>query len=436
MSAGRLRAGARRGFGSRPRGPAVRRTVALAGALLGLAGCGSSHHPVGNTIEARSLTIYTSLPLQGASAPGAQAVLDGEQLALEQEGGRIGRYTIVLRALDDASPQRGGWDPGQTELNARHAAQDPSTIAYVGDFNSGASAVSIPILNRMGIPQVSPASTAVGLTSAGPGASPGEPDKYYPTGQRTFVRLMPDDAVEARVQLRLQRGLGCSSTYVLYDDDDFDGQDLAAAFQQQLPKGHRLAGVQAFEPHASDYRSLALAVAHTGADCVMISALPASRAVLLTKELAAALPRARLFATCLLRQPSYTRPARGGIPAALESRVLMTGPVAGLGTAAHAFATAYGARFGDPDPDAAYGYEAMRILLAAIRRSTDQGRAPVRRSQVLAALFGTRVHDSAVGPFVVTRRGSTTLSHYGVYRLTPAGPRLWYTADPGPLQGS
>ena len=49
----------------------------------------------------------------------------------------------------------------------------PTTIGYVGDLNSGASAISIPPLNRAGIPQVSPTSTAVGLTSSALGSFPG-----------------------------------------------------------------------------------------------------------------------------------------------------------------------------------------------------------------------------------------------------------------------
>ena len=88
----------------------------------------------------------------------------------------------MLKPLDDSTAQRGEWDPGQTTENARMAIRDSTTIGYLGEFNSGASAVSIPLLNRVGIAQVSPTNTAVGLTSAGAGASPGEPDKYYPTG--------------------------------------------------------------------------------------------------------------------------------------------------------------------------------------------------------------------------------------------------------------
>ena len=56
-------------------------------------------------------------------------------------------------------------DPEATQANAQKVAGDDSAVAYIGEFNSGASAVSIPILNEVPIAQISPANTAVGLTS-------------------------------------------------------------------------------------------------------------------------------------------------------------------------------------------------------------------------------------------------------------------------------
>ena len=35
-------------------------------------------------------------------------------------------------------------------------------MAYIGEFNSGASKISIPILNRAGIPQISPRTPTTG----------------------------------------------------------------------------------------------------------------------------------------------------------------------------------------------------------------------------------------------------------------------------------
>ena len=63
--------------------------------------------------------------------------------------------------------------------------------AYVGEFDSGATAISVPITNEASFVQVSPAATAVGLTKLVPGADKGEPDKYYPSGDRTFARVDP-----------------------------------------------------------------------------------------------------------------------------------------------------------------------------------------------------------------------------------------------------
>ena len=38
-----------------------------------------------------------------------------------------------------------------TSANALKAASDDSAIGYIGEFNSGATAVSLPLLNEAGI---------------------------------------------------------------------------------------------------------------------------------------------------------------------------------------------------------------------------------------------------------------------------------------------
>ncbi|MBV8430316.1 MAG: hypothetical protein JO244_04090, partial [Solirubrobacterales bacterium] len=115
----------------------------LAAGLL-VAGCGSSQRP-GDRIRGHVLTVYYSGPMQGASSLGALAALNGARLALDQVHARIGSYRLRLRVVDDSTVQSDGWDPNQTTLDARLAGQDPTTIGYLGDFNSGASAISIPL---------------------------------------------------------------------------------------------------------------------------------------------------------------------------------------------------------------------------------------------------------------------------------------------------
>jgi branched-chain amino acid transport system substrate-binding protein len=403
--------------------------IVLASALLAVAigGCGSKD-AVANRIDSAMLTIYSSGPLRGPSRPNAQAVLNGEELALAQARGQVGRYRIRLRTLDDSTPPRDEWDPGKTTVNAHIVLQDPTTIGYIGDFNSGATAVSIPLLNRLGIPQISASSSAVGLTSDAAGAAPGEPQKYYPTGIRTFARVVPNDTVQATVQVNLQRSLGCRKTYVL-EDGEVDGEDMASSFGLVARSaGLKVVSVQEFPPRATSYAPLAKSVSQSGANCVLISALTESGAPLLARQIGAVMPLVQIFGSAGVAESTFVDPAAGGIPLWLDSRVMVTAPAVGPSAgpaSAKAFYAAYERRYGPAQPFAIFGYEAMRLMLNAISRATDGGRRPVLRSRVLAEIFATRDRDSVLGTYSITRTGDTTIRRYGVWRVIDGGLSFW-----------
>lgn len=164
----------------------MRRICAAALLALGiasLAGCGGSG-PSGS----ETLTIYVSAPLSGERADDGRAVVEGAERALAEAGGKVGEIKIRAVYLDDT----GGaarWDPVATADNARTAAEDSSTIAYIGDVDNGATRTSLPLTNQAEILQVSPGSPAVDLTREV--SSRLDPDLYRPTGEQTFVRLVP-----------------------------------------------------------------------------------------------------------------------------------------------------------------------------------------------------------------------------------------------------
>jgi branched-chain amino acid transport system substrate-binding protein len=382
--------------------------------LTVLAGCGSGNsEPPGNRIDGTHLTVYTSLPLNGYSAPAARAVLAGERQALKAAHGRVGDLVIRLAVLNDATVARMGWDPGQTTAAAQLAAADPKTIGYLGDLESGATAISIPLLNRVGIPQISPMSTAVGLARQGPGAAPGEPGKYYPTGSRTFVGLAPDDASQAAALVRVAHGYGCTRVDVL-NDESVDGYDAAASFGIIAHvSGLDVVGSQSFDPRVRDFTSLATSLAGVAPDCVLLSAMPGLASVTIAREVAAALPHARLFATARLAVPSFVDPVAGGLPERLARRVIFTVPgwPDAVATAGRAWA-ALEAPFG------LYGYEAMRLLLVAVRKATDGGHGTVRRSSVRTALMRAFDGDGPLGALTVRTDGSTTLNRWEVLRIS------------------
>jgi branched-chain amino acid transport system substrate-binding protein len=118
----------------------------LAALTTGVAACGddsgsSSGGGGGESsgdISGSTLTIYSSLPLQGGSRDNALAVNQGAELALKEQGGKIGNYSVKFEKLDDSTASAGKWEPNQVQQNARKAVADKSTVAYLGEFNSGA----------------------------------------------------------------------------------------------------------------------------------------------------------------------------------------------------------------------------------------------------------------------------------------------------------
>ena len=121
--------------------PARRGALAAALVAVGLtiAACGGDDGggSGGGSAKGGSLTIYSSLPLQGAARNQAVATVNGVKLKLKQVGNKVGKYTIKYVSLDDSTAARGGWDAGRTAENGRKAATDDAAIAYIGEFNSG-----------------------------------------------------------------------------------------------------------------------------------------------------------------------------------------------------------------------------------------------------------------------------------------------------------
>src|ERR1700755_3171012 len=165
----------------------------------------------------------------------------------------------------------------------------------MGAFNSGASEVSIPILNQAGIPQVSPANTYVGLTTNLPGSAPGEPQKYYPTGKRTYLRIVPIDSIQAAADLMAMKDAGCTKVAVANDKEAY-GQGLATLLG--LGKGFygvNIASNTGIDPTSPNFRSYASTIKGQAADCFFFAGIVSNGAVQITKDVHSALPKAKIF---------------------------------------------------------------------------------------------------------------------------------------------
>jgi branched-chain amino acid transport system substrate-binding protein len=400
----------------------------MATLALGVAACGDDDDDGGSGGSASTeeggggggeLTVYSSLPLQGASRPQSEDVINGIKLALKQKGGKCGDFTINYQSLDDATAAAGQWEAGATSDNARKAAQDDSAIAYIGEFNSGASAISIPITNDGNLLQVSPSNTAFGLTKGGTGAEPGEPDKYYPAGTRTYGRVVPIDNIQGAALATYMQEEGVTNVYIL-DDAEVYGKGVAKNTQTAAEGlGIKIAGTDSWDGGAANYRALADKIKASGADAVFTGGIIDNNGPQLYKDLHASMPDAKLFGPDGMATVDFTKE----IPEDVQAQTYLTAPTLApdeLPPAGQQFYKDYEAEYGEPqdeiDPYAVYGYEAMSVVCDSIATGGDD------RQAVIDAFFATKGRESPLGTYDIDPDGDTTLSDYGGY--TAEGGKL------------
>ena len=413
-----------------------RTSRALAALVVGLlafvlAGCGGED-PAQSAVSGSELTVYSSMPLEGPDRVPALDVLRGERLALQEAGGRVGDYRVRLVALDAATPEADRWDPAQISENARRAADDESAVAYVGEFHTGSSAISVPLLNEAGILQVSPIDSAMALTQRTLSV-PDSPGKYYPKAEqygRTFKRLVPGDQDQAAAQLEYMRRQGVRRLMVLSDEDP-TGLGYAMTLRQ-LARGYgiALAGREDVDPHERDPRDLIRAIQESRADAVFYAGEAHEGAIRLWQDLTVAEPALKLFAPGSLVDQPFVDAV--GPPAA--SATYVTRPLQGLRSypePAARFVRAYEKRYGTtPTPEALYGYEAMSAVLAAIAAAEEAaGTQPLDRADVVRAFRALRRDGTVLGDYSFTVSGDPTLHRFGAYRVVGGELRYVHRLD-------
>jgi branched-chain amino acid transport system substrate-binding protein len=367
--------------------------VALAAALGGCFSSGS-----GVQTGAR-VDVYVSMPLHGHEARNGRDVVDAARLALSDAHGMAGQLRVRATYMDDTSGHGSGarWSPATVAANARRASQDSAAIAYVGDFDSGATRFSLPITNEAHILQVSPASSAVDLVQPFLGAGDQIPEEVQPTGQRTFGRVIPSDEAQADAGAIWAKRLRSKRVMVVSGKTRYD-RVMASAFRDEAA-------------------AINLHVTRSGpSDLTYAAVEPSDRARLQVLD---AIPR--VMETDALMTDHLSRPSgtaeRLITAAAQDPRQL---PPAG-----RRFLRVFRKRYGRaPGPYAAYGYEAMAAVLDSIRRAGGSGD---ERDSVVNAFFDTENRRSVLGRYSIDEIGDTTLDRLAGYGLVHGKPR--FTTD-------
>lgn len=339
------------------------------------------------------MTLYSLLPLQGPEAGAARDALDGEKLAVHDSGARAGRYALGFRSVDTSA---GGMP---TRRSAAAAAQlpdtDPVAIGAVGGLGGDEAGVELPLLNAAGLAFVSPGATYSGLTVRRGVQAPDEPARFYPSGRRSFARVIGNDVSQAPALVALARASGCRALEV---------QSGPGAQEHSLAELVAGAGQRA---------GLALGAAGGARTCVVLAYADPAAAAAQARSLHARSPRALILGPAALVGPAFA--GRLGASAA-SVRLLSPVPApADLSVAASRFAGRFSATFGRaPGPWAYLGYDAMSALIDAIRRA---GRHANDRRAVVDALLPGAARSTLLGTASFTPAGDVTPVRWATARV-------------------
>lgn len=363
----------------------------------------------GNTgASTNTVKIVSSLPMTGSALGQAQSIVNGINQVLDETQSTAcdGKIKIEYQSLDDATAAAGKWDPAQVTANSNQAAADPSVVAVVGTFNSGAAKLAVPIYNQADIVMVSPANTYPGLTKPGLGEGQ-EPDVYYPSGKRNYARVVPTDDLQGKVAAIWASSLGAKTVYVL-DDQELYGKGIADIFEATAQeKGLKVLGREGIDPKASDYKALMTKIKALNPDLIYFGGITQNNAGQLIKDMrnvGMTADKVKFMGPDGVYEQALVDAAGkdaegvyatfGGVPG---KELTGDGKI---------WYDNYKAKYNtEPEAYAAYGYESAKVIVNGINAVCKNDRAAIRE-----AVMGTQNFQGLLGTWSFDENGDTTIT--------------------------
>jgi branched-chain amino acid transport system substrate-binding protein len=309
---------------------------------LFVAGCGGTQGTNNEavTVAGATLSIYAAQPPGDTGGQAAVDVVDAEQLAFDASDRKVGAYNLAFHVIHG----------DEVSADARKAVSDKTSIAYLGEVVPGTSGVSVQITNELGLLQVSPTDTAAYLTRAVPQVKH-SPTHFYPAHSdfhATFARVVPTTVDEAKALVARMQKVGVK-TLDIGDDGSEYGESVAA----EVRSGAAAAGIT-------------VSSSPSGADGVFYAGEPGAAATQALDAAASAAPQAKLFAPSALYDDTFV----AGLSSAAQKALTVSSPgflKADLDAAGQQFEQTFQSTYHHaPVPEAIFGYEAMRAVLATL----------------------------------------------------------------------
>ncbi len=364
--------------------------------------------------------IASDLPMQGGDRVQTLQMADAIRFVLEEREWKAGDLNVAYQVCDDSTAQTGAWDSGKCSENGQAYAANESMVGLIGTFNSGCAEVIIPQLNQAeggAMAMVSPANTKVCLTTSVPSCASTEPDKYYPSGERNYARVVAlDDAQASTIAQYVKEDLGLESVFIINDKQAY-GLGLATNLENAFNFLEvDVKGNEGWDPKASSYEALFNTVKASGAQGVVFSGLVTLNGVKLIKDKFAVLGSNEEVP---LLAPDgftpFTEVDKAGEAATTGMYVTVAGSSADAlvaeGGAGRDFINAFKADSGVArvEPYTSYAAQAAQVLLDAIEAAGDD------RAGIIDNILGSD-YDGILGQFSLSEQGDVSSGAVTIYQ--------------------
>jgi branched-chain amino acid transport system substrate-binding protein len=232
----------------------------LAAVALVVTGCGGA--------AGGKVTIGIGAPLTDGAVALGKGMVRGANLAVKQanESQELKDLKLTIETVegdDKGDPTTGGNVATQFASNA-------TLVGVMGHLNSGVTRVAVKIYNQANIVQVSPANTAVDLTTM---------------GMANYFRVCTVDSVQGPAGADYAAKVAGKKTAFVVDDSTVYGVGLADEWAKQFQAdGGTIAGREKTSDKDTDFKALVTTIKSKGADIVYYGGIYNSGA-LLSKQL-------------------------------------------------------------------------------------------------------------------------------------------------------
>jgi branched-chain amino acid transport system substrate-binding protein len=418
-------------------------------ALLAACGSGTTGTGTANTPVAGSTTIKlaTDLPVSGGDASIGKSTENGAHLAVDQANQKkiIPGYTLQFDPQDDVGPS-GVHDPAKGANNITALIGDALVAGVVGPFNSNVAVAEEPVANNAPIALISPSNTNPCLTKRGAdvGCS-GADDKVpalRPAGldKITYFRLAATDDHQGPAMADYLYNTKHLKKAFVIDDTETYGAGIAKSFIQEWTKlgGTVIGGKSHSIKSTQSYVPLLTQAAAQNPDVIYFGGVYANGGTLIGRQMQTVpgLKNTIYAGGDGIQDSSVAKDIGTSGPTVYAT---VAAPDATKIPAAGQFVKDYQAAYGGLGPYSATAYDAMNILIQAVKTaltkthtpkdSSDTAQAKVFRQAVIDALKTTS-YDGATGHTSFDENGDTTNKIFTIYQIAEvSGKPDWKAAD-------